>query len=76
LALRGVSLAYGDSPALRNLTLRLPRHRVTAFIDPSGCGKSTHDNVAFGLRLQGSLSKRDDIIEWALRRTGGIWLHR
>ncbi|WP_280547263.1 phosphate ABC transporter ATP-binding protein PstB [Halomonas sp. 11-S5] len=130
LAIRELSLAYGDTPALRNLTLRIPRHRVTAFIGPSGCGKSTllrvfnrlhdlndevvrkgeirlegqdihapevgvaelrrrvgmvfqapnpfpmsiHDNVAFGLRLQGGLSKRkrDDIIEWALR-SAALW---
>ena len=36
LAIRGLSLAYGDKPALRDLTLRIPRHRVTAFIGPSG----------------------------------------
>ncbi|MDI5935091.1 phosphate ABC transporter ATP-binding protein PstB [Halomonas kalidii] len=41
LEIEGLSLAYGDKPALRGLTLRVPRHRVTAFIGPSGCGKST-----------------------------------
>lgn len=34
-------LAYAGKSALRNLTLDVPRHRVTAFIGPSGCGKST-----------------------------------
>lgn len=120
----GLSLAYGDTQALEALTLRVPRHRVTAFIGPSGCGKSTllralnrlhdldetvtqrgtirfegqdiharavavnelrrqvgmvfqapnpfpmsiYDNVAFGLRLQGGLTRRqrDDVVEWAL----------
>ncbi len=37
----GLSLAYDGKPALRALTLRIPRQRVTAFIGPSGCGKST-----------------------------------
>ena len=37
----GLSLAYDGKPALRELTLRIPRQRVTAFIGPSGCGKST-----------------------------------
>ncbi|MDR5874283.1 phosphate ABC transporter ATP-binding protein PstB [Halomonas sp. CUBES01] len=35
------SLAYAGKPALQQLTLQVPRHRVTAFIGPSGCGKST-----------------------------------
>jgi phosphate transport system ATP-binding protein len=30
-----------DVKALRNINLRIPEHRVTAFIGPSGCGKST-----------------------------------
>ncbi len=32
---------YGDFKALHDITLRIPRHHVTAFIGPSGCGKST-----------------------------------
>ncbi len=32
---------YGDSRALKNITLSLYEHKVTAFIGPSGCGKST-----------------------------------
>lgn len=35
------SLAYAGKPALQQLTVQVPRHRVTAFIGPSGCGKST-----------------------------------
>jgi phosphate transport system ATP-binding protein len=41
IEVRDLSLAYGDKPALANVTLDIPRHRVTAFIGPSGCGKST-----------------------------------
>jgi phosphate transport system ATP-binding protein len=36
-----VNLYYGDSQALKNVTMTIPKHRVTAFIGPSGCGKST-----------------------------------
>jgi phosphate transport system ATP-binding protein len=32
---------YGSFPALKDVNLSLPAHRVTAFIGPSGCGKST-----------------------------------
>ena len=32
---------YGNKEALRNISLVIPRKRVTAFIGPSGCGKST-----------------------------------
>jgi phosphate transport system ATP-binding protein len=38
---RGLNLYYGDDQALKNVNLRIPRNRVTAFIGPSGCGKST-----------------------------------
>lgn len=38
---RGLNLYYGEDQALRNVNLRIPRNRVTAFIGPSGCGKST-----------------------------------
>jgi len=38
---RNLNLYYGDVQALKNVNLRIPKHRVTAFIGPSGCGKST-----------------------------------
>jgi len=36
-----LSIFYGRKPAVQDLSLRIPRHRVTAIIGPSGCGKST-----------------------------------
>jgi phosphate transport system ATP-binding protein len=36
-----LSLYYGETMALDEITLSIPRQRVTAFIGPSGCGKST-----------------------------------
>src|SRR6266436_10376621 len=41
LAIEHLHLYYGSKEALRNISLALPRKRVTAFIGPSGCGKST-----------------------------------
>jgi len=34
-------LRYGESPALKNISLGIREKVVTAFIGPSGCGKST-----------------------------------
>ena len=36
-----LSLFYDTKQALHNVSMRIPRNRVTAFIGPSGCGKST-----------------------------------
>ena len=36
-----LSLFYGDSPALKNISFSIREKVVTAFIGPSGCGKST-----------------------------------
>ena len=35
-----LSLWYGDKHALKDVSMAIPKHRVTAFIGPSGCGKS------------------------------------
>ena len=36
-----LTVSYGDSPALTNVSLDVYKNFVTAFIGPSGCGKST-----------------------------------
>ncbi|MGA2487369.1 MAG: phosphate ABC transporter ATP-binding protein PstB [Roseiarcus sp.] len=41
VVIRGLDFFYGESKALKAVTLSLPVGRVTAFIGPSGCGKST-----------------------------------
>jgi len=38
---RNLSLYYGPTRALANITFQIREKRVTAFIGPSGCGKST-----------------------------------
>jgi len=53
---RDLSVYYGDQQALDDVSLRIPRQRVTAMIGPSGCGKSTY------LRC---LNRMNDLIETA-----------
>jgi len=36
-----LNLFYSEKQALKDITMTIPRNRVTAFIGPSGCGKST-----------------------------------
>ncbi|HEX5367561.1 MAG TPA: phosphate ABC transporter ATP-binding protein PstB [Acidimicrobiales bacterium] len=38
---RDLSVWYGDFRAVRDVTLDVRQHEITAFIGPSGCGKST-----------------------------------
>lgn len=76
---------YGDFQALHNISLKIPRCRVTALIGPSGCGKSTllrwinrmNDTVpsakASGTLKMGELdilSRATDVVD--LRRRIGI----
>src|SRR5437762_2536158 len=54
---------YGSKQALFDISLRIPKGRVTAFIGPSGCGKSTllrcfnrmNDTIP-GTRVTGTIS--------------------
>jgi len=41
VSIRDLKFYYGDSLALKSISLPLCAHKVTAFIGPSGCGKST-----------------------------------
>ena len=41
IVVRDLKFFYGDSVALKNVSLNLETKKVTAFIGPSGCGKST-----------------------------------
>ena len=38
---RGLNLWYGPNHALKDVSVAVPVHEITAFIGPSGCGKST-----------------------------------
>jgi phosphate transport system ATP-binding protein len=41
LEIDGLSLFYGKTQALKEISLNIPKKQITAFIGPSGCGKST-----------------------------------
>ena len=64
LEVENLSLYYGDTQALRDISLEIPRAGVTAFIGPSGCGKST---------LLRCFNRMNDLID-AVRIDGSIRL--
>ncbi len=41
ISVEGLNLYYGDNHALKDVSMEIYEHKVTAFIGPSGCGKST-----------------------------------
>jgi len=65
LEARDLSVFYGTTHAVKNISLMMPANRVVALIGPSGCGKSTllrcfnrmNDLVA-GARVEGEVAFR------------------
>jgi phosphate transport system ATP-binding protein len=62
LEVEDFNLYYGAKQALINVSMRIPRTRVTAFIGPSGCGKSTllrcfnrMNDLVDGVRVEGGM---------------------
>lgn len=41
IQVNNLNFYYGGFHAIKNVNMRIPRNKVTAFIGPSGCGKST-----------------------------------
>jgi phosphate transport system ATP-binding protein len=41
IEVKELSLYYGEKKALKEISMEIPRNKVTALIGPSGCGKST-----------------------------------
>ena len=81
----GLNLYYGEKQALFDVSLNIPKQRVTAFIGPSGCGKSTllrtfnrMNDLVDGCRVEGEINlyghniyrKGEDVAE--LRRRVGM----
>lgn len=60
-----MNLYYGKFHALKDVTLHMPKNKITAFIGPSGCGKST---------LLKSLNRMNDLVE-GCKITGDIRLN-
>jgi phosphate transport system ATP-binding protein len=69
IAVRNLSVHYGETLALDSVSLDVPTNRVTALIGPSGCGKSTflrclnrmNDHIP-GVRVSGHVTIDDDPI--------------
>ncbi len=67
--LRNVEVFYGETRAIKNISLDIGRNEVIAFIGPSGCGKSTflrclnrmNDSIDI-CRVKGSLQLDDQDI--------------
>jgi phosphate transport system ATP-binding protein len=60
--IENVSLWYGTKQALKDISMAIPKQRVTAYIGPSGCGKSTllrclnrMNDLVYGVRITGSI---------------------
>ena len=64
ITVENLNLYYGDFHALKNINLKIPANKITAFIGPSGCGKST---------LMKSINRMNDLVE-GCRITGSIRL--
>lgn len=58
LSLRGLSVTYGDTPALDAVDARFPRAALSAIIGPNGAGKSTLLKASLGIvpRLSGEVA--------------------
>jgi len=54
LEVEQVTVRYGGQPAIRDVSLRIPKGEITALIGPSGCGKST---------LLRAMNRMNDLIE-------------
>ena len=64
ISISSLDLYYTDFKALKNINLKIPENKITAFIGPSGCGKST---------LLKSLNRMNDLVE-GCRIEGSILL--
>jgi phosphate transport system ATP-binding protein len=85
LSCRDLRVWYGSSLALKDLTIDIPRNKITALIGPSGCGKSTllrcfnrMNDLINGARMEGQvrfdgeLISGPDIDTVSLRRRIGM----
>jgi phosphate transport system ATP-binding protein len=65
IQIRGLSVTFGNGPAIRDVTVDIPGQQITAIIGPSGCGKTT---------LLRSMSRLLDLVE-GVRVEGQVFFH-
>jgi phosphate transport system ATP-binding protein len=85
LSTQSLAVWYGSALALKDITIEIPRNKITALIGPSGCGKSTllrcfnrMNDLIVGarmggkIRFDGELISDPDTDSVALRRRIGM----
>ena len=65
ISVKDLNLWYGQTQALKNISLEIPEKSITALIGPSGCGKST---------FLKTLNRMNDLIP-GVRITGEVRYH-
>ena len=65
ITVKGLNLWYGQTQALKNISLEIPEKSITALIGPSGCGKST---------FLKTLNRMNDLIP-GVKITGEVLYH-
>lgn len=65
LKIQDLCLWYGNTQALKNVSMEIPEKSITAFIGPSGCGKST---------FLKTLNRMNDLIP-GVKITGSVKYH-
>lgn len=85
ISVKNANLHYGEFQALKNISIKIPEKRLTAFIGPSGCGKSTFlkcfnrmNDLVAGCKIEGEFrigdtdiyAKKTDVN--ALRKNVGM----
>ncbi len=65
ISVNDLCLWYGQTQALKNISMEIPERSITALIGPSGCGKSTFlktldrmNDLVPGVRIEGSVEYR------------------
>jgi len=69
ISLKDLSFWYSSFRAVKDISIDIPTHRITALIGPSGCGKSTllrtvnrMNDLIPGTRVEGSVTYHDEDI--------------
>ena len=69
LSAKDLNLYYGENHALKDVSINIPAHQITALIGPSGCGKSTFlrtlnrmNDLIPSVKITGSLTYRGEEI--------------